>query len=128
MALDPVAVTTLNIPFWYQPIQTVEPGSFIFKESSGIPPAMQIIRYCAENDYNGNPQRVYVMLDEDSNQIAQWDEGYYGFHAVPGPWRDDAYRAERISVSVKKYKRILRQIPTFQWAHDVPGYSHLRQP
>lgn len=87
----------------------------------------QIIHYCAENDHNGNPQRVYVMID-DGEQIAQWDEGYYGFHAVPGPWRDDAYRAERIKISVKEYKRILRQIPTYQWAHDVPGYSHLRQP
>jgi hypothetical protein len=87
----------------------------------------EIIHYCAENDINGNPQRVYVMID-DGEQIAQWDEGYYGFHAVPGPWRDDAYRAERIKISVKEYKRILRQIPTYQWAHDVPGYSHLRQP
>ena len=87
-----------------------------------------IVHLCAENDNNGNPQRVYVLKDEDGGYIAQWDEGYCGHHAVPGIWRESAYNADRISISVREYKRILRTIPTFNWAYEVPGYSHLRQP
>ena len=81
---------------------------------------------CATNDRNGNPQRLYALIDEDGEMIAAWDEGYYGHQAVPGPWRDAAYCADRQSVTVKEYKRILRSMPSPDYAHDVPGYSHLR--
>jgi len=87
----------------------------------------RFLHCCAENDRNGNPQRVYVLTDSESGDyIAAWDEGYSGHHAVPGWWREDAYNAERIKVSVREYKRILRQIPSPETAYGVPGYSHLR--
>jgi hypothetical protein len=87
----------------------------------------QFIHYCAQNDRNGNPQRCYVLLDPDDNApIAAWNEGYYGHDAVPGVWRRSAYQAERIDCSVRKYKELLRTLPSPNWAHDVPGYSHLR--
>ena len=87
----------------------------------------QFIRYCAQNDRNGNPQRCFVLLDPDDNTpIAAWNEGYYGHDAVPGVWRRSAYQAERIDCSVRKYKELLRKLPSPNWAHDVPGYSHLR--
>jgi len=84
-----------------------------------------IVHYCAPNDYNGNPQRVYVLVVDGEN-VAAWDEGYYGHQAVPGIWRDAAYNADRIKCSVTKYKQLLRKLPSPEWAHDVPGYSHLR--
>lgn len=87
---------------------------------------MTIHHFCALNDYNGNPQRVYVLTNSEGKSIAAWDEGYLGDHAVPGIWRKEAYAANRISVSVKEYKSILRQFPSYIWAEDVPGYSHLR--
>lgn len=81
---------------------------------------------CATNDRNGNPQRLYALIDEEGEMLAAWDEGYYGHQAVPGPWRDAAYQACRTSITVKEYKQILRSVPSPDYAHDVPGYSHLR--
>jgi hypothetical protein len=81
---------------------------------------------CARNDHNGNPQRLYV-LSVDGERIAAWNEGYLGHHAVPGIWRDAAYSAERIDCSVALYRKLLRTLPSPDWAHDVPGYAHLRE-
>ncbi len=81
---------------------------------------------CARNDHNGNPQRLYV-LSVDGERIAAWDEGYLGHHAVPGIWREAAYNAERTDCSVALYRKLLRTLPSPEWAHDVPGYSHLRE-
>lgn len=87
-----------------------------------------IVHYCASNDVNGNPQRCYVLTDLDGQPVAVWDEGYLGSHAVPGWWRETAYNAPRISCSVTKYRKLLRTLPSPAYAHDVPGYSHLRNP
>lgn len=35
-------------------------------------------RYCAKNDVNGNPRRVYVIRDESGSVVATADEGYEG--------------------------------------------------
>jgi hypothetical protein len=85
-----------------------------------------ILHLCAKNDHYGNPQRAYVLSDEDGKFIAVWDEGYYGSDAVPGIWRKEAYLSQRIDVSVSKYKELLRTLPSPDYAHDVEGYSHLR--
>jgi hypothetical protein len=81
---------------------------------------------CADNDHNGNPRRVYALIDEEGYYLAAWDEGYRGSDAVPGEWRRAAYHAERARISVREYSRILREVPSPDYAHDVPGYSHLR--
>ena len=83
------------------------------------------IHFCAENDYYGNPQRLYVLSNEDGKFIACWDEGYNGHHAVPGIWRKEAYQAQRFDISVAKYKQLLRTLPSPKWADDVEGYKHL---
>ena len=81
---------------------------------------------CADNDRNGNPRRIYALVDEEGYYLAAWNEGYHGHHAVPGPWRQAAYEARPRRFSVREYNRVLREVPTYQWAHDVPGYEHLR--
>lgn len=85
----------------------------------------KIEHYCANNDKNGNPQRCYVLINPEGDQVAAWDEGYLGSDAVPGIWRRMAYDADRINVSVKDYKRLLRTLPSPAWASEVPGYAHL---
>jgi hypothetical protein len=85
------------------------------------------IHYCAENDYYGNPQRLYVLSNEDGKFIAAWDEGYLGSDAVPGIWRKEAYQAQRFDISVTKYKQLLRTLPSPDYAHEVEGYAHLRE-
>lgn len=37
-----------------------------------------IQRYCAKNDANGNPRRVYVIRNGDGAIVATVDEGYEG--------------------------------------------------
>jgi len=84
-----------------------------------------IIHYCAPNDTNGNPRRCYVLFDIDNVAVAAWDEEYYGHHAVPGFWREQAYWSKRVECTPAKYRKLLKTLPSPNWAHDVPGYSHL---
>jgi hypothetical protein len=35
-------------------------------------------RYCARNDSNGNPRRVYVIRNGEGDIVATADEGYEG--------------------------------------------------
>jgi hypothetical protein len=93
-----------------------------FKTMEGL---KGFIHYCAQNDYNGNPQRLYVLSDETGKNIACWDEGYMGSDAVPGIWRKDAYQAQRFNISVTKYKQLLRTLPSPKWADEVEGYERL---
>ena len=83
-----------------------------------------IKHYCASNDVNGNPRRVYVFFS-DGEAIAAWDEGYCGSDSVPGAWRQQAYDAERIKCTVKEYRQFLK-LPSPLWANEVKGYSHIR--
>ena len=39
-------------------------------------------RYCARNDQNGNPRRVYVIRDEAGTIVATVDEEYIGRSVV----------------------------------------------
>ena len=84
--------------------------------------------YCAKNDVNGNPRRVFALV-ENSRVLAAWDEGYKGSDCVPGVFRRKAWEAMmygRHEVSVSKYNEILRTAPSPAWGHEVPGYEHLR--
>ena len=85
----------------------------------------KIEHYCAPNDVNGNPQRAFVLINPEGEQVAAWDEGYLGDHAVPGIWRRAAYAADRINVSARDYRRLLKSLPSPAWASEVPGYAHL---
>lgn len=80
---------------------------------------------CADNDVNGNPRRLYALV-VDGTRVAVWDEGYLGTDAVPGLWRARAYCAERLPITVTLYKELKRELPSPDWAHEVPGFSHLR--
>jgi hypothetical protein len=71
-----------------------------------------LLHLCANNDYNGNPQRLYVMSDDEGKFIAAWDEGYNGYNAVPEPLRNEAHMSQRFDVSVTKYKNLLRTLPS----------------
>ena len=85
-----------------------------------------ITHFCAINDINGNPQRCYVLVDERGQSLAVWDEGYKGSDSVPGVWRREAYSALRSNITVKEYKRLLKTLPSPDYAHEVTGFSHLR--
>ena len=69
-----------------------------------------IQHFCAQNDINGNPRRIYVASFE-GEQVAAWDEGYLGSDAVPGSLRRMAYESERIGCTVKQYNQ-LKKLPS----------------
>jgi hypothetical protein len=84
--------------------------------------------YCAKNDTNGNPRRLFALV-ENSRVLAAWDEGYEGTQCVPGVWRKQAWEAmmfDKHGISVRQYNEILRTAPGPAWGHEVPGYEHLR--
>ena len=84
--------------------------------------------YCAKNNVNGNPRRLFALV-ENSRVLAAWDEGHQGSDCVPGVFRKKAWEAmmfDKHSISVKQYNEILRTAPSPAWGHEVPGYEHLR--
>jgi hypothetical protein len=86
-----------------------------------------IFHYCASNDVNGNPQRLYALIDDNEDILAVWDESYMGHDAVPGIFRDAAYDSIRKDISVRKYKKMLRDYPSPDYAHKIKGYEHLAE-
>jgi hypothetical protein len=69
-----------------------------------------ILHLCAKNDYYGNPQRLYVMSNNDGLFVKCWDEGYNGYHAVPEELRNEAYLAQRLDISEAKYNTLKRKL------------------
>lgn len=84
-----------------------------------------MLHLCTTNDNNGNPRRLFVLSNEEGEFIAAWDEGYKGSDAVPGPFRKQAYLAQRHDIKATEYNRLKRTLPSPDWAHEVPGYAHL---
>jgi hypothetical protein len=85
-----------------------------------------ILHLCTKNDNNGNPRRLFVLSNDEGKFVAAWDEGYKGSDAVPGEFRKDAYLAQRLDVPVAQYNKLLRTLPSPDFAYEVEGYSHLR--
>jgi hypothetical protein len=69
-----------------------------------------ILHLCAKNDYYGNPQRLYVMSNNDGLFVKCWDEGYEGYNAVPKELRKEAYLAQRLDISEAKYNTLKRKL------------------
>ena len=66
----------------------------------------RIVYVCAENDINGNPQRLYYDIKNNKS----YDEGYMGYHAVPEHLRKYAYEAEyncKIKITAELYQELL---------------------
>ena len=87
---------------------------------------MSIITHLkADNDINGNPQRLYA-LHVGEQIIAVWDEGYKGHHAVPDLWRKQAAEAMPKRISVKTYNDLKERCESPAWAELVSGYDRLK--
>ena len=66
----------------------------------------RIVYVCAENDINGNPQRLYYDLKNHKS----YDEGYLGHHVVPENLRQNAHESEynfKINVTAEFYNELL---------------------
>jgi hypothetical protein len=66
---------------------------------------MQLTHLAAPNDKNGNPQRCFVLSNENGIVVNCWDEGYLGRNAMPEHLRQQPCLL--VQVAVKEYKRFL---------------------
>lgn len=66
------------------------------------------VKLSARNDANGNPQRVFVVLDEQGEIVAAVDEGYDGRNALARAGIDATISQLDISVDGPTYTRTLR--------------------
>ena len=81
-------------------------SDFLLKIKEFKKNGVRIVHVCAENDINGNPQRLYYDLKNHKC----YDEGYMGHHAVPENLRKDAYESEynsKINVTPELYNELL---------------------
>ena len=67
---------------------------------------MQLVHLAAPNDSNGNPQRCFVLFNENGICVAAYDEGYLGRNCLPDPLRKTI--APTIQVQRKEYKSWLK--------------------
>ena len=68
---------------------------------------MELIHLNAGNDRNGNPRRIYVLLDNGQKRGA-WDEGYAGSHAVPSDIRAQHPYPHSFLTTPAEYRRLLK--------------------
>ena len=71
---------------------------------------MICIRLCAKNDRNGNPRRVYVLLDSEGQIVRVVNEGYLGSGALDGILDPAVHRSLicDFSTTPGEYRRLLR--------------------
>jgi 3-dehydroquinate dehydratase len=78
------------------------------------------LHLCADNDVNGNPRRVFVVMNHEGRFVEAIDEGYEGDGALYKRWpwfhssvalRHDIKPAytQRLDVEVSEYRRQLRR-------------------
>lgn len=70
---------------------------------------VQIIRLNARNDTNGNPRRVFVVL-EAGRAVAAFDEGYSGTHAIPEAVRH-LYQGQTFDTTATERRDLLKITP-----------------
>jgi K+-transporting ATPase c subunit len=67
---------------------------------------MTIVLFSAKNDFYGNPQRVFTLINNNGDIVKAWDEGYHGSHAIPQEYRHLGYLVQQCSV--RDYKKLLK--------------------
>mgnify|MGYP001183041473 CR=1 FL=1 len=68
-----------------------------------------LIKLIANNDVNGNEQHIYLHLSSNGRIFKAYDVCNRGIYAVPKELKDKAINASCISISIKEYKRILKE-------------------
>ena len=70
---------------------------------------MIVIHLRAPNDSNGNPRRLYLIIDPSNGlPIDCIDEGYLGNSAYKSKYPESVYSTQ-IDIPAKEYRRIRKQ-------------------
>lgn len=81
------------------------------KESAARPTSC--LHFCARNDVNGNPQRVYVAYNSRSQVVAITDEGYDGKPKWLSEMNARQVWEVRVDVSVTEYRKWIKRAQEF---------------
>ena len=68
-----------------------------------------LLKLIANNDINGNEQHIYLHIANTGRILKAYDVCNKGIYAVPQELKNKAINASCISISIKEYKRILKE-------------------
>jgi len=68
-----------------------------------------LIKLIANNDINGNEQHIYLHIANTGRILKAYDVANRGVYSVPKELKNKAINASCISISIKEYKRILKE-------------------
>lgn len=64
----------------------------------------------APNDVNGNPRRLYYVLNLQTKHESVYDEGYEGWGGIPQEARESFYMLPALDITPTVYKRFLKEV------------------
>ncbi len=70
---------------------------------------MIYLHLVAPHDNNGNPRRLFVVLDENADAKAVIEQGYTGYREIRKQF-PDAKEGPEINITVSEYNSWLRQV------------------
>ena len=68
-----------------------------------------LLKLIANNDINSNEQHIYLHIANTGRILKAYDVANRGIYSVPKELKNKAINASCISISIKEYKRILRE-------------------
>ena len=68
-----------------------------------------LIKLIASNDIIGNEQHIYLHIANTGRILKAYDVANKGIYSVPQELKNKAINASCISISIKEYKRILKE-------------------
>ena len=68
-----------------------------------------LIKLIASNDINGNEQHIYLHIANTGRILKAYDVANRGVYSVSKELKNKAINASCISISIKEYKRILKE-------------------
>ena len=68
-----------------------------------------LIKLIASNDVSGNEQHIYLHIANSGRILKAYDVANRGVYSVPQELKNKAINASCISISIKEYKRILKE-------------------
>ena len=68
-----------------------------------------LLKLIADNDTNGNEQHIYLHIANTGRILKAYDVANRSVYAVPQELKNKAINASCISISIKEYKRILKE-------------------
>lgn len=116
------SITTMNMPV-NNPDLLCAYGSMTERQQKlydNLKVENRFTRFCADNDRNGNPRRIWVVSNDNGEALFAWDECYYGRNCVPGSLRRSFDDSVRVECNVSTYQMLKKLpspefVPYFNW-------------